>query len=447
MESSGNEAVERTIKETAVKNHEKQTHEEKETSSAKKLSNEADEKVENVEDSVSRKISALKLDNKKKQAMLQRAKARRKKKKVTVEHFQTVKIIGRGAFGEVRVVKKKDDQEVYAMKTMLKKEMIDKNQVAHIKAERDLLSAADNPWLVKLLFSFQDNKYLYLVMEYCGGGDLMTILMREDILTESQTRFYMAELACAINSVHELKFVHRDLKPDNVLIANDGHIKLSDFGLAKSFKSTGDDFISQYQKSGIKASQGSAKAKKTKYKRNRKLMFSTVGTPDYIAPEVFSQRGYEKSVDWWSLGVILYECLVGYPPFYAEEPLQTCRKIVNYKHSLKVPKEACLSADANDIIMKLICHRRSRIGYRGIRQHPFFKLCMWSNLMVHKPPFIPKLTDKFDTSNFDEFKPMEDLPQKHKKNEALPQNQAFQGFTFDRPKDAAKMKRPGLPNW
>merc|ERR1719427_1839082 len=208
------------------------------------------------------------MDNKKK-LMLQRAKEakerRRRKKKVTVEHFATIKIIGRGAFGEVRVVMKKDDKEVYAMKTMLKKEMIDKNQVEHIKAERDLLSAADNPWLVRLVYSFQDDKYLYLVMEYCGGGDLMTILMREDILSEKQTRFYMSELACAIHSVHELKFVHRDLKPDNVLIANTGHIKLSDFGLAKSFKTTKEDLVHQFQNiktSGIQHN----KKKRVKYK-------------------------------------------------------------------------------------------------------------------------------------------------------------------------------------
>merc|ERR1712060_845387 len=407
----------------------------------------ADKGDAKMEDTWAKKLNALKLDSKKKQQMLLRAKEkRRRRKKVTIEHFGTVKIIGRGAFGEVRVVRKRDDSEVYAMKTMLKKEMIDKNQVEHIKAERDLLSRADNPWLVRLVYSFQDNQYLYLVMEYCGGGDLMTILMREDILTESQTRFYMSELACAINSVHELKFVHRDLKPDNVLISNSGHIKLSDFGLAKSFKTTKDDFINQYQKSALGKSQGGKKAR-GKYKRRRDLMYSTVGTPDYIAPEVFSQRGYEKSVDWWSLGVILYECLVGYPPFYAEEPLQTCKKIVNYKSSLKIPTEAGLSPDAQDIINRLICHRKSRIGFSSIKRHPFFKLCMWSNLMGHKPPFIPKLTDKFDTSNFDDFKPQDALPAKHKKNEALPQNQAFQGFTFDRPKDAAKMKRPGLPNW
>jgi len=400
---------------------------------------------EEMEDPVYKKINALKLDTKKKQEMLQRARAKRKKKKVTVEHFKTVKIIGRGAFGEVRVVKKKNDNAVYAMKTMLKKEMIDKNQIAHIKAERDLLSVADNPWLVRLLYSFQDDKYLYLVMEYCGGGDLMTILMREDILSEPQTRFYISELACAINSVHALKFVHRDLKPDNVLIANSGHIKLSDFGLAKSFKNTQDDIINQYQRSAGANKPQDLKKRRGKYKRSRALMFSTVGTPDYIAPEVFSQKGYGEGVDWWSLGVILYECLVGYPPFYAEEPLQTCKKIVNYKRTLKIPKEACLSADANDIILKLICHRSSRISFKGIVRHPFFRLCNWSNLMAHKPPFIPKLTNKFDTSNFDDFEPTDALPEKHVKNNALPVNKAFEGFTFDRPK--AKKIRAGIPDF
>jgi len=400
---------------------------------------------EEMKDPVYKKINALKLDSKKKQEMLQRAKAKRRKKKITVEHFKTVKIIGRGAFGEVRVVKKKNDNAVYAMKTMRKKEMIDKNQVAHIKAERDLLSVADNPWLVRLLYSFQDDKYLYLVMEYCGGGDLMTILMREDILSEPQTRFYISELACAINSVHALKFVHRDLKPDNVLIANSGHIKLSDFGLAKSFKNTQDDIINQYQRSGGANKPNDQKKRRGKYKRSRALMFSTVGTPDYIAPEVFSQKGYGESVDWWSLGVILYECLVGYPPFYAEEPLQTCRKIVNYKRTLKIPKEACLSEEATDIILKLICHRSSRIKFKGILRHPFFRLCNWKNLMMHKPPFIPKLTDKFDTSNFDDFEPTDALPEKHVKNNALHVNQAFEGFTFDRPK--AKKIRAGIPDF
>merc|ERR1712176_1127321 len=192
----------------------------------------------------------------------------------------------------------------------------------------------------------------------------MTILMRDDILSETSTRFYMPELAMAINSVHVLQFVHRDLKPDNVLISNSGHVKLSDFGLAKGFASKEQDYINRYEKEKEKIKQGGPVRKsRTQYKRDRKLMFSTVGTPDYIAPEVFSQKGYGKEVDWWSLGVIMFECLVGYPPFYAEKPLQTCRKIVNYKRTLRIPAEAGLSKAAKDLIYKLICTHKTRIGY------------------------------------------------------------------------------------
>merc|ERR1719192_3113079 len=209
-----------------------------------------------------KKMEALNLDENKKRRILakhiakEKAFLRERRKKMTVEDFKTVKVIGRGAFGEVRVVRKADDGKVFAMKTMRKKDMIDKNQVSHIRAERNLLAAADNPWLVKLLYSFQDDTWLYLVMEYCAGGDLMTILMRDDILSETSTRFYMSELAQAIKSVHDLKFVHRDLKPDNVLISNSGHVKLSDFGLAKGFASKEQDYINQYQKQFKKGDTG-----------------------------------------------------------------------------------------------------------------------------------------------------------------------------------------------
>ena len=134
---------------------------------------------------------------------------RESRRKMGLKNFSLVKVIGKGAFGEVRIVRSKEDKIAYAMKTMRKKDMVAKNQVTHVQAERDLMAAADNPWLVKLHYSFQDDTYLYLVMEFCGGGDLMTILMREDILTENQTKFYIAELAAAINAVHELDFVHR----------------------------------------------------------------------------------------------------------------------------------------------------------------------------------------------------------------------------------------------
>lgn len=363
-----------------------------------------------------------------------------KSKRYNVSHFTVIKTIGKGAFGEVRVVKKKDDGGVYAMKMMKKSEMIAKKQVSHIRAERNLLAAADNTWLVKMMFSFQDDSWLYLVMEYCAGGDLMTILMRDDILTEKQTRFYMSELAKAIQSVHNLKFVHRDLKPDNVLIANNGHVKLSDFGLAKGFASKEESYISEYQKAkeeDVKLAMPSKS--RSKYKRDRKLMFSTVGTPDYIAPEVFSQKGYGPEVDWWSLGVIMYECLVGYPPFYAEKPLQTCRKIVNYKRTLKIPAEAGLTRDAKDILLKLICSSRTRLGFDGIKKHNFFKSCPWDDLMKVTPPFVPDLDDAVDAKYFDNFEDVEDsVPKSFVPSQ--PQN-VFADFTFVR---RPKAKKAGL---
>eukprot|EP01083_Nonionella_stella_P197730 726671_1 len=341
------------------------------------------------------------------------------RKKLSLKDFSLVKVIGKGAFGEVRIVRGKHDKVAYAMKTMRKKDMVAKNQVTHVQAERDLMAAADDTWLVKLHYSFQDDTYLYLVMEFCGGGDLMTILMREDILTENQTKFYIAELAASINAVHELDFVHRDLKPDNILIANNGHIKLSDFGLAKSFNTENDQVISKYQtmKESLKDEpvnqkndiNSSSKDKKKKYHRDRKLMYSTVGTPDYIAPEVFSQKGYDKMVDWWSMGVIMFECLVGYPPFYAEDPLQTCRKIVHYRKYFKIPHDAKLSREGVDLIHNLVCSHRRRYSFEQIKNHPFFKQVPFENLIKMKPPFVPQLKSDTDSSHFDAIEAEQDM--------------------------------------
>jgi serine/threonine kinase 38 len=145
-----------------------------------------------------------------------------------------LKIIGRGAFGEVRVCRHKKTNEVVAIKKMKKSDMVNKNQEKHVRAERDILAiASNNPWIVDLKCSFQDERFLYLVMEFLQGGDLMTLLMEKDILTEEESRFYIAETILAVQSVHALNYIHRDLKPDNLLIGNDGHVKLSDFGLCK----------------------------------------------------------------------------------------------------------------------------------------------------------------------------------------------------------------------
>jgi len=305
------------------------------------------------------------------------------------------------------------------------------------------LALADNPWVVKLDYSFQDDKNLYLVMEFLQGGDLMTVLMDKDILSEEATRFYIAEIAMAILSVHRLNYVHRDLKPDNILLDTNGHIKLSDFGLCKAFESGQTTYLDQYKAVAKDAAGKEIKdAKATAYgpkrkqwkQRGRQLAYSTVGTPDYIAPEVFAQTGYGQECDWWSLGVIMYECLVGYPPFYAEDPMSTCRKIVNWKKTLVFPPEANLSDAARDLITKLICDSANRISFDQLKKHKFFEGIDWENLRKIKCPILPEVDGPTDCRHFDDF-PDED-PSAEEEIDVSAGNGAapapFDGFTYKR---------------
>jgi serine/threonine protein kinase len=339
----------------------------------------------------------------------------KRRKRIKKDDFIKHKTIGRGAFGEVQVVEQKEGGAIYAMKILKKSEMVKKNQVEHIKAERDVLALADNPWVVKLNFSFQDDYNLYLLMEFLQGGDMMTVLMDRDILSEATTRFYVAEIALAILSVHRLNYVHRDLKPDNILLDKNGHVKLSDFGLCKAFETKDHPYMEKYKKASEKAKEAEEKgaadspdksfkpSKKQWKERTREKAYSTVGTPDYIAPEVFAQTGYGQECDWWSLGVIMYECLVGYPPFYAEDPMSTCRKIVNWSKTLVFPAEANLSENASDLIRKLICDSENRINFEQLKAHPFFKGVDWDNIRSQTAPIVPELAGPTDTRHFDEF--------------------------------------------
>ena len=361
---------------------------------------------------------------------------RQRRKRVTVYDFDPVSIIGRGAFGEVRLVRHKETDEVLAMKKMNKSEMLHKNQVQHVRAERNVLAMADNPWIVQLRYSFQDEHFLYLAMEYLPGGDLMTILMKRDILPEDEARFYIAETILAVESVHKMNYIHRDLKPDNVLIGSDGHVKLSDFGLCKHSDVTANNPYSNLRKLEIDAKHKAYMDKKSEFRRSRKLAFSTVGTPDYIAPEVFRRAGYDETVDWWSVGVIFFEMVVGYPPFFADEPSVTCQKILHWKQTLQIPKEACLSRAGTDLIEKLVCDPQDRLGARGveeIKNHPFFLGIRWDKLRKSKAPWIPEVDSEVDTRNFDNFEETEPFyPEENPQKRKARKDPNFIGYTYKR---------------
>ena len=375
---------------------------------------------------------------------------RKKRQKISIFDFEPLKIIGQGAFDEVRVCRYIPTGDIIAIKKMKKEEMHKKNQVLHVRAERDVLSQAKNPWIVDLKFSFQDNKYLYLGMEFLPGGDLMSLLMVRDILPELDAKFYAAELVLAIESVHKLNCIHRDLKPDNVLIGKDGHIKLSDFGLSKKIEyplydnykninnnNQGNNNIDNNQNLSY---SNQFSLFKSLNKKRRAYAISTVGTPDYIATEVFNQKGYGPEVDWWSLGVIMFEMMIGYPPFFSNSSSETCRKILNWKNTLNIPKEANISNEAIDILKNLITSEDKRLGYHGadeVKNHPFFKGINWDNIKeCFDPPFIPELQNDYDTKYFDEFEEKEPFyPINDNNGKFQKKDMCFVDFTYNREND------------
>ncbi|XP_072396514.1 serine/threonine-protein kinase tricornered isoform X4 [Diabrotica undecimpunctata] len=339
---------------------------------------------------------------------------RLKRSRLGVEDFEPLKVIGRGAFGEVRLVQKKDTGHVYAMKILRKADMLEKEQVAHVRAERDILVEADHQWVVKMYYSFQDPINLYLIMEFLPGGDMMTLLMKKDTLSEDSTQFYITETALAIDSIHKLGFIHRDIKPDNLLLDAKGHLKLSDFGLCTGLKkSHRTDFyrdLSQAKPSDfiITSSPMDSKRRAESWKKNRRaLAYSTVGTPDYIAPEVFMQTGYGPACDWWSLGVIMYEMLIGYPPFCSENPQDTYTKVMNWRDTLVFPAEVPISEEAKDTIIKFCCEADRRLGSQkgleDLKLNQFFRGVDWEHIR-ERPAAIPvEVKSIDDTSNFDDF--------------------------------------------
>ncbi|KAL9359612.1 hypothetical protein Peur_047735 [Populus x canadensis] len=352
---------------------------------------------------------------------------RLQRRKIGIDDFEQLTVIGKGAFGEVRLCRAKDTGEIFAMKKLKKLEMLSRGQVEHVRSERNLLAEVDSRCIVKLFYSFQDSDFLYLIMEYLPGGDIMTLLMREDILSEDVARFYIAESILAIQSIHQHNYVHRDIKPDNLILDKNGHLKLSDFGLCKPLDDKYSNLLENENFStqeGRNESEGHStsdrppwlmpKEKLQQWKRNRRaLAYSTVGTLDYMAPEVLLKKGYGMECDWWSLGAIMYEMLIGYPPFCSDEPRITCRKIINWKTCLKFPEEPKISSEAKDLICHLLCDVETRLGTRGVEElkvHPWFRSTQWDFLYELEAAYKPTVNGDLDTQNFEKFPDLEGPP-------------------------------------
>ena len=397
---------------------------------------------------------------------------RQARKKMSITEFEPLTIIGRGAFGEVRVCRQISTGDIVAVKKMRKEDMLNKNQLMHVRTEKEIMTAS-NPWIVKLKYSFQDELFLYLVMDFLPGGDLMNLLMKKEILTEDEARFYTAEMILAVDSVHKLNCIHRDLKPDNILIDKNGHIQLSDFGLAKIadktfFPLTIKDSVGPHKiintpsdsittvntnstiKTNINVNNNISKINQNQKnknlkkfpKKNRLIAYSTVGTPDYIAPEVFSQNGYGEEADWWSIGVMFFEMVVGFPPFFSENPSDTCKKIVKWKEHFSIPSDANLSPEAENFILRMVSPCETRLGINGveeIKKHPFFKGIDWNNIRKMKAPFIPELKNDYDTHYFDTFQEQEPFyPPITSSKVKQRKDVNYAGYTFNRDNENIK---------
>ena len=347
------------------------------------------------------------------------AKYRKLREKQSIRDYTSLAIIGRGAFGEVHVCREKKTGQIVAVKKIRKDVLKIKNQVIHVRNEQLFMSKVKSPWIVELKASFQEDDYLYLVMEYLPGGDFMNLLIKKDILTEDEAKFYTAELILAIENIHKLDCIHRDIKPDNVLIDKTGHIKLSDFGLAKVSPKIFE----------INNNNENIDFKPDSHQKN----YSCVGTAYYVAPEVLKKKGYGPEVDWWSVGVIFFEMLFGYAPFHSKETNQVCHKVLNWQKYLVIPSKIKISKEAEDLIWKLINNSNQRLGIGGaeeIKKHPFFKDVDWDNIRNTKAPFIPRLKNDYDTHYFETLEEKEPFyPNRFNKKQKR-KDIEFMGYTF-----------------
>ncbi|KAH0484598.1 MAG: uncharacterized protein KVP18_003539 [Porospora cf. gigantea A] len=302
------------------------------------------------------------------------------KKRLRIDDFELRETVGTGTFGRVRIVRLKnvnpDKLPPMCLKIVKKATVIQMRQVEHIKAEKDILMSIEHPFIVNLLVAFQDTRRLFLLLEYVNGGELFGLLRRLQVLPNDHARFYAAEIVLAFESLHSQFIIYRDLKPENLLIDSEGHIKITDFGFAK---------------------------------RVEDRTYTLCGTPEYLAPEIIQSKGHGASVDWWALGVLVYEMLCGYPPFYDENnnSMVIYQKIVDGRFFC--PRQ--IEPRAKDLVKKLLVADRTKrfgcmkAGAADIKSHKWFRPVSWEDAF-HKritPPFIPDVKGRDDACMFDSY--------------------------------------------
>ncbi|KAG0670147.1 camp-dependent protein kinase catalytic subunit [Maudiozyma exigua] len=295
--------------------------------------------------------------------------------KYSLTDFQILRTLGTGSFGRVHLIRSNHNGRFYALKVLKKYTIVKLKQIEHTNDERLMLSVVSHPFIVRLWGTFQDSNNIFMVMDYIEGGELFSLLRKSQRFPNPVAKFYAAEVCLALEYLHSKDIIYRDLKPENILLDKNGHIKITDFGFAKYVPD---------------------------------ITYTLCGTPDYIAPEVVSTKPYNKSVDWWSFGILIYEMLAGYTPFYDSNAMKTYENILNAK--LKFP--SFFNEDAQDLISKLVTRDLSarlgnlQKGSEDVKNHPWFHEVVWEKLITRniETPYEPPIQQgQGDTSQFDRY--------------------------------------------
>ena len=325
--------------------------------------------------------------------------------KISYNDFQPLKLLGTGSFGRVLLVKFLNNKSLYAMKILSKTQLKIKHQEEHTRTERDLMVKINNPFIVNIKFAFQDESKLYIVSDFMQGGDMFYHLHSNNKFDESRARFYAIELILGIEFLHKNNMIYRDLKPENILMDSTGHLKISDFGLSKILDRPDDK------------------------------AYTLCGTPQYLAPEILKNKGYDKNVDWWSLGCFIYEMLTGCLPFYIPKGNRINPKV--FEEPLRFPPD--ISQVAINLITKLLnVNPKKRLGSgeedaEKIKSHEFFKDIEWEKYKNKeiKPPFVPKLENELDLKYFDKMFTDEPIDSNRPTVYSRPrEHSVYKGFTY-----------------